>query len=357
MKYFSKHADYPIKLLLILYLFFVCQGVLWAQDILIVNNQALTSRNDAVYQSVEEALNIANEGDIIHIIPSLISYGDVELTKSVKLYGIGVNDQIHPMQSTLGTITITSNTEQEIANIVLSGLNFNDLVITNTTDNLQIKANRFNRLIHSGGTLKNAYFLHNIFSRFNLEQTNNSNVVIANNVINVSFTGSNAQSSLSRSEVLLFNNLFLSNASTVDAFLPVFREIDKAVIQGNIFFGVSPFSTTITNSLIQNNCSFRSSRPDFPTSTNGNTVQNNIENIDPQFVSLPLLSFWDFAFDANLNPSSPLKNAGEDGTDIGPLAGYYPWNPSESPLPFIESIDVEVQQDNTLRVRIKAQKN
>lgn len=328
-----------------------------AQKILIVNNQALTIESDAVYQSVDQALEAANEGDILHIIPSPASYGDVMLDKSLSLYGIGVNDQNHAIQTTLGSITIGNDNEQLVEDISISGLNFGDLIIQNATENLQVKSNRFGRIIHSSGTCKDAYFIHNIFERFSFTQNDNQNVVIANNVINVSFTGSNAQSSQAASQVLLFNNLFLSNASSVDAFLPAFRELNAVVMQGNIFFGVSPNSPTITNSLIQNNSSFRSSRPDFPTSTNGNNVLNNIENVEPQFVNLPLLSFWQFTFDASLNPNSPLKNAGTDGTDMGPLAGYYPWTPSQSPLPFIESIDVEVQPDNTLRVRVKAKKN
>jgi hypothetical protein len=355
---------YPLKTYLKQSIPFIVLCLLWfspsflnAQKILIVNNQALTIQSDAVYQSLQEAIDNANNGDILHIIPSLSSYGDILLNKNLELYGIGVNDQIHQLQSTVGTISVTANNDLLLADIVLSGLNFSDLLLQNPAENLQVIANRFNRIIHTNGTLKNAYFLHNIFERFNFDQPDNENVVLANNVINVSFTGSNAQSSQTASQILIFNNLFLSNATAVDAFLPAFREINSAVIQGNIFYGVSPNSAAITNSLIQNNSSFRSSRPDFPTSTNGNTVSNNIENVNPQLVNLPLLSFWQFAFDANLESSSPLKNAGQDGTDIGPLAGFYPWYPSQSPLPFIESIDVQVQPDNSLRVRIKAQKN
>jgi len=357
MKYSPKTFHKQFKLCLVLCLLCLGPTFLNAQKILIVNNQALTIQSDAVYQSLQEAIDNANNGDILHIIPSLSSYGDVRLNKSLQLYGIGVNDQIHPLQSTVGSISIAANNEQLLADIVLSGLNFTDLLIQNSTENLQVKANRFSQIIHTNGQSKNAYFLHNIFERFNFDQTDNDNIVLANNVINVSFTGSNAQSSKSSSQILIFNNLFLSNATAVDVFLPAFREINSAVIQGNIFYGVSPNSAAITNSLIQNNSSFRSSRPDFPTSTNGNTVTNNIENVDPQLVNVPLLSFWQFAFDANLATTSPLKNAGQDGTDVGPLAGFYPWNPSQSPLPFIESIDVQLQPDNSLRIRIKAQKN
>lgn len=357
MKNYFNKSKALYKSLLIFGLFLLPPFFLWGQKILIVNNQALTTPSEAVYASLEEALNAATSGDILHIIPSPSSYGDLLIDKSLKIYGIGVNDQIHPVQSTLGSVTIANNNEQVLTDIVLSGLNFSDLLIQNATDNLQVKANRFGRILHSQGKCSNAYFIHNIFDRFTFDQNDNENVLVSNNVINVSFTGSNAQSSQSKSEVLLFNNLFLSNATNVDAFLPAFRALNACVIQGNIFYGVSPNSATISNSLIRNNSSFRSSRPDFPPSTNGNTVLNNIENVDPQFSNVPLLAFWQFAFDASLSQNSPLKNAGYDGTDLGPLAGYYPWNPSQSPLPFIESIDVQVQSDNTLRVRIKAQKN
>lgn len=359
MKYLVKKTHYStLKSLFISFtivLFFPAYST--AQKILIVNNQALTNQNDGVYQSIDQALEAANEGDILHIIPSPASYGDITLDKSLSLYGIGINDQNHPIQTTLGSITIANTNEQIIKDVSISGLNFGDLIIQNATENLQVKANRFGRIIHNSGTCKDAYFIHNIFERFSFTQSDNQNVVVANNVINVSFTGSNAQSSQASSQILLFNNLFLSNANSVNAFLPAFRELNAVVMQGNIFYGVSPNSSTITNSLIQNNSSFRSSRPDFPTSTNGNSVINNIENVDPQFVNLPLLSFWQFTFDASLNANSPLKNAGTDGSDMGPLAGYYPWNPSQSPLPFIENIDIEVQPDNTLRIKVKAKKN
>ncbi len=96
-----------------------------------------------------------------------------------------------------------------------------------------------------------------------------------------------------------------------------------------------------------------------------NHGSNNLINIDPQFIYMPKLAF-DFSYNYRLKDTSPGKNAGADGTDIGVTGGLHPWPIFEDgmmdyrgrpSIPYIDSMRIPnpiVPSNGTLNIIIKA---
>ena len=98
---------------------------------------------------------------------------------------------------------------------------------------------------------------------------------------------------------------------------------------------------------------------------NYNTGVNNQIDVDPLFVNVSSTTF-DYAYDYHLQATSPGKNAGTDGTDIGIYGGAYPF-PSGGEVPWQTSIKPYMPQilemnvlnaviplNDTLQVQVKA---
>lgn len=325
----------------------------YAQQILVVNNRTASS-TATNFNKLQDAIDAATDGDIIHLIPSASSYGNVVVNKAISIYGIGVNDQIHEVRSQLGNIELNVTNEEVLQNVLISGLVFENLQITSATKNVQVKQNQFNRLFQTAGSQEEVYIIQNVFTSFSFASTDLQNVVISNNVFNVPFSGSNTFSSNSEGPLLIYYNLFLTNAIGSSSFSPAFRNLTASIVQGNIFYNVSPNPSTVVNTLFTNNLSYLSNNPFFPESTNGNESLNNLTNQNPSFTNIPIRTFWDFSMKLEFEPNSPAIGAGLDGNNLGPASGYYPWNPSSSPLPYIDNLDLELQEDGKLRVRLNA---
>ena len=92
----------------------------------------------------------------------------------------------------------------------------------------------------------------------------------------------------------------------------------------------------------------------------GNTGSGNFQSVLPQMTSLNSVgTTWSFTFDISPQPTSPLLNAGTDGTNIGPTGGTTPWDNTGEVLPIIKTIianDVVKQGDN-LQVEVQAEGN
>lgn len=93
---------------------------------------------------------------------------------------------------------------------------------------------------------------------------------------------------------------------------------------------------------------------------NANTGANNQIKVDPKFSYLEYDSRYDHANDYTLQPDSPAKNAGTDGTDIGVTGGSMPFfslQGGTSPIPQILTVDVQnasVPKGGVLEVKVKA---
>jgi hypothetical protein len=111
----------------------------------------------------------------------------------------------------------------------------------------------------------------------------------------------------------------------------VSHSLTDAIVANNIFYGCAPIMASSQASFFErnsfvNNISFGTGIDALPpTGTGiGNTGSGNKPGEDPLFVNAPYNTAYSSTMDFNLQASSPAKNAGSDGTDIGITGGAYP---------------------------------
>lgn len=353
-----------------------------AQIIRVANNNPNAPTGDDIFSTLQEAIDGANSGDIIQIIPSETNYGSGIVDRELAIYGIGFNpDKDLPLTSKVASITIQS---AEASGTKLSGLvitsfdainlapntgsnyTLSDVVIenclattishsnsSNPLDNLQIRGN----IIGSG--IGNNGFTTALDLRASTAAT--SNVVISNNILYNSTTiGTQARGSINAANnTVITNNLFVGSGATHQA---AFSNLKDCMVTNNIFYGSAPYSTgsTSTNesNVFTNNISFNTADDQLPPVGTGlgNTGSGNMPDVDPLIVSLPLSSSWSFTSDPSLGAMSPALDAGTDGTDIGISGFTFPFDITGAVLPVIQELNTNslVNQGEHLEVMIKA---
>jgi hypothetical protein len=119
--------------------------------------------------------------------------------------------------------------------------------------------------------------------------------------------------------------LFLCNSALA---LGYYSPISNADIRNNIFYEKSPMNSinnNVTLSAFNNNITYNCTYGTIPSGSN--VGSGNIINQDPIFLGAPdcggsLIPVETYNW--RLHPTSPGKNAGTDGTDIGPTGGVSP---------------------------------
>lgn len=351
-------------------IFFVSLNA-WAQTTRIVNNNPGASGGVNVYTgatALQNAINASVSGDIIHVVATTVSNGNVTITdKSLTILGVGLNPQKGlGTRSLIGDITINGTASSGTR---LSGLHFLRLVYgysgTNATlSNLLIENTQFNCVQQQNGTNALANLIvrncvinsHQGFSSapqaFELFIT--SGVVITNNVIRSS---PNTAGTIQGTGLTIMNNLFWGNGTYY-----VFTGLVNSIVQNNIFARTSgslaPCGNCTGNSF-SNNLVFGSVDNTFSNGTNGNNSAGGI-SADPLLTNLPSTSGdWQYTYDITLLAASPAKNAGLDGTNIGPTGGTIPYDTEGTLLPLIESVNMPaiVTKGVDLQVNVKAKGN
>jgi hypothetical protein len=161
---------------------------------------------------------------------------------------------------------------------------------------------------------------------------------------------------------LILNNIF-SGASYS------FRGLVGTTVNNNIFYGMTPTSAPASsgysfrdNNFSNNLVTSTITMPPAAFSGGTNSGVGNLVGVSPNFVSVAGTS-WSSTYDYSLNTSSPAKNAGSDGTDIGPTGGAYPITKNivfgPSALPLITELNTSgvVPQNQPLKVNLKAKSN
>ncbi|NJM93790.1 MAG: hypothetical protein HC842_03235 [Cytophagales bacterium] len=104
---------------LTLFAFLLGAGSLMAQTIRLVNNTPGKPAGALVYNSVQEAHDAANPGDIVHVMPSALAHTNLTLSKPIRIYGIGFNPDKDGPQTCLITNVFF---QAGASNVVLAGL-------------------------------------------------------------------------------------------------------------------------------------------------------------------------------------------------------------------------------------------
>jgi hypothetical protein len=193
-----------------------------------------------------------------------------------------------------------------------------------------------------------------------------TNWVIEGNIINTLQLGSNTSPSdfkINNNVItgmiyyaigaFISNNIFIASVSSSSV---AFSGVKISTLQNNIFYGVSPEGAE--NSTFNNNITYSTKANPIPYGTNigsGNKI-----DVNPGFVNFPEVGTGTFNYDHDfhLTTTSPGKNAGTDGTDIGIYGGVGFSETGEPSIPQIREFVIKngvVAPNSRLNITIKAE--
>jgi len=320
---------------------------LFAQQIITVSNR---SGENAMFNNLQAAIDAAIPGDTIYISGSENNYGSITVNKELHLIGPGFNPiKDFSLQASLQGIFINADaSNSSFIGLVFGGLNDSQWasgirVIGCDFSGLQAWTN-FSDLVSKEWLIANNIIRGSI-SGYSSGGFEGKEFIIRNNII---------YSSINRfSNSIINNNIFVGGGQA-------FNEVNLCVIYNNIYYGGSPLGAT--NSVFSNNITFQTTNDALPYANN--TGATNLEGIDPQFVDVPtpgnIFSGNPYNYDFSLAESSPGKNVGSDGTDIG-LFGGLGFTPGGEPaLPVVTSftiINAVINPNGALKIQVEGRAN
>jgi hypothetical protein len=228
------------------------------------------------YTTLSAAITASSPGDSIYISGSNTSYGSVTINKRLTIFGTGYNPakQI-PLVSTVGTITL----DTVISVSGASGTRIYGITSSNLTDNYGAKNVTVERVYFNGSSVTLAantsgFILRNNVFNGNIYLYQATNILIENNLIYSGAIHYSAQPT-----IIINHNVFLAPAASSIALY----QISFATITNNIFWGLTPLGSSVTNNTFNNNLTFQTSNDVIPGPSNlGN---GNLVTTNPQFVN------------------------------------------------------------------------
>ncbi len=339
------------------------------------------------YTSLQEAIDAAAPNDTILVAGSPSSYGDISVGKKLIIIGAGYhspygdNSIIGKLYFVNTNLKYTSASGSKVMGFIASTIILNaDFYgsddVTRSIDNVVIERCKIYTYIYMGyesskietfnnDTIRNCVIEGGIGSvmeqnGYNYVDIFNS-VAIHNNIFNSAtitlgywrdYYGTVYSVHIDASTCHLKNNVFLTNGSNC------FSYVFNMVIENNIFYAAEPqggsecvFTKNITYMCLNNT---------LPG--DGNLGSGNLVNQNPLFLNYPIFGGgFDYSQDFHLQASSPGKNAGTDGTDIGIYGGWLPFEVGANPyIPQMVEITLpsgsSVPAGGTLNVHFKAKK-
>jgi hypothetical protein len=298
------------------------------------------------YSNLQTAIDAAAPDDTLYVQGSVTSYGDVTITKKLKIIGSGMlpNNTSH-LGTSLGSIyyrvsadgtSSPSGSSITGCNIYVLYLGFSNIgAVSYMVSNISIYRNRISAIMNNGyasaeTNYSGIHIFNNIIGTLSVDRLGGNSVVNNNIFIN----GVQSTGYIDSGNWVLTNN-FIGERIT--------GCYNATVVNNIIYSSASNYSNCDSNHYCNftknlfysyNNYTFDSN---FLASNNNtfNTTYGTILNQNPSFVKYtindPLYSysisyppggpFVDF----HLNNDSPGKNYGTDGTDIGIYGGTTPF--------------------------------
>ena len=336
----------------------VATGYNYAQNRIIVQNDTETQ----VFGHFDDALEAAQDGDIIYLPGGAIDIGTSYIEKELTIFGAG-----HYPQYTEATgVTMLNGTlymrradpEIPLENIHLEGFYISgDIRIGTSTDNQNVNQVNIRRcsmrdlyLSRAASSIGEADQVHIIESiiRGRVYGGDAQNVLFSKNIIEGFFWYFDANA-------LFTNNIFLDD-QTGSTISTSFRYITNSTFRNNVIRCVNAsrcFHTMSANDFYNNIW-----RYDF-TVPEGSTGSDNIINQDPDEIFLDAIgNSFNYDFDYQLSVGSPGIEAGTDGTDIGIYGTIRPYKEGAVPrIPWIktQNIATETDADGKLNVVIEVE--
>jgi hypothetical protein len=340
---------------------------LTAQVITVSNNVNTPGQ----YDNLTNAIFAANPGDTIYVHGSSTNYGAITVNKKLTFIGPGYNPNSQfNLTASISAITLDSIIPTSgSSGSKFIGLNIGHVIkvtpVLWTINDILFERCRFTGSVKTNVIGPNWVFRNNLFlwttANAGLDIDFHSNLVITNNFFSFGPQATSTTQAIynsNKSSVIINNNIFTGfhQGSSFD-------NISNAQFSNNIFFGKSPQGAT--SSIFENNLTFANQNTALPYGSN--TGQNNIVNQDPVFANIPVNTFtFNYAYNFQLQPTSPGKNAGADGTDIGIFGGVFPMPTNqdiltgESRLPQIYYMNIQnnvIDQNTPINVTVRARRD
>lgn len=324
--------------------------------ILTVSNATNLPGNPGQYTTPQSAHDAAYSGDTIMMQGSSTGYGNLTITKKITLIGPGYNpiQRENTNPATLSYIYLSNgSSNSKIIGITTSYIYFSSISLA--VSGIQILRNNVTGSISFSGApnalVSNIEIYNNVLSYVDGFTSQCANWNIKNNII------TSYISNFQVSTVTIANNLFI-NSSGIGL-----NNLSNVVISNNIFYGNTPYYSNVTLCSFNNNLTYNCTNPTLPYGTN--VGSGNKISTDPMFLSVPSPAVT-YTYNYRLNGSSPAKNAGTDGTDIGLTGGTYPIYQSttdiltgEPPVPKVTQVTMpatSVPAGGNLQFTVKAKK-
>jgi len=299
----------------------------------------------AQYKDLQQAIDAANDGDIIYVSGSPVQYGDnnyTRINKRLTLYGAGYEPtKEFPDPSVVWGVSLSAaSTGSKIIGFTLY---YTDPYPPNAVaDSIEIRRNSVGYLYLGGSNWTIENNLIGVIGRTVWGPP--TQIRINNNIIKLYIA------ELNQPSVVITNNLFLYEG-------PAFIGVTNAIISNNIFYRAAPQGASRCS--FNNNITYRTSNDTIPYGDN--IGSGNLIGVNPLFVNFPDAGGnFKFEYDFHLKPGSPAIAAGTDGRDIGVYGGNSPIQVGgEPPLPQIKSMVIDntvLPLNGTMHIRAKAKK-
>lgn len=298
------------------------------------------------YTTFAAAQTAAASGDTILVHGSSTNYGTFNVSKRLTLIGTGHNPQKQsPLESTVDYINLyTGCTGTKIIGFTVYQVNTENINL----DSIEVRlCNVTYRILLDQGQCSDWIIEGNVFT-YTAANISGTCTQFGHRIRNNFFNGviedfGNCQSGYHYVE----NNIFVRNADN-----PFYNDY-SFYANNNIFYRVfnpaGAFSSIAFNNNLSYNC----------TSTNNFPNGVNQVNVDPQFVSYPPVgAYFSYAHNYRLQPTSPAKNAGLDGTDLGLYGGVGDFEQNGTPRnPQIKEFNITnptISSGGTLNINFKS---
>lgn len=328
-------------------LFVLLSGGTNAQNLIAIQNGGTPT----FYLQLDSAIVHSQNGDTIYIPGGTWWTISQPINKRLHVIGVG-----HNPDSTVatGTTKITGNISlvSGASNGSLSGLYLaGDILTTGNIVNFSIfRCNLGSYNLTPGST--NWSFIENVIrGGCGASQPGASNCFFSNNLIN----GGSWSESYGFISSVFKNNILLSQGQCYPysgCNYPI--KASSSAFENNIFISTQMSCQGISNSSLNNNLFVQlDPLPNCSECWGSNNIVNQSQS--SIFINQTGNTF-NYSHDYHLQSSSPGKNAGTDGTDIGIYGGSFPWKTGSIPFnPHIQYkyIDGATDPNGNLNVNIK----
>lgn len=312
------------------------------------------------YTDLQTAINAAASGDVILVAGSNTSYGNAIINdKSLHLKGVGYSpDKQIPFDVNISMVTLGSiNSNINSYGSIIEGFNISLLRVEGPSysltathiSNITIRRNNIDglsiRYFVNGINIYNNVIRY--FSKDNDPASYTSNIVFSNNIVWDTFNHEKINSYPTRTgSIVVSNNLF---CTTLYSSPNSISDCYNANFHNNIFYNSISYDLGNEMCNFSFNISYGATNNNFNT-TGTNGGGNNLINQNPLFIS-EIDSLYQNTDDFNNPNTSPVHNAGSDGTDIGIYGGAYPWpDGGASGSGFMYSQEPQIPQVNQMNI-------